>query len=554
VTKKRSAPRPSREPAPAAAQESSAAPVPELPVFRELSGARGVRAPLDTLLAGLSRVVPFERASFFFLRPGGGAGLQWAANFRRAPSDDEPEVGLSPRLVNWAMADARPKVAPPGSIGNDRRIYLFLPLWGLGEPLGLVIARTMLDAEGLDVAVESAVQGLAAWFGERVAYAVAYLGAEGERSALAGREAMASALLDSVSEGLVAVDEAGLVSFVNRNARIMLSLFDADYRGRDLVPLLPADVATAFAAVLAEARERGGAPARIVERSAGGADFPLEISATRVLPGKSGPAAGPAASTLLVLRNLSAGARLARLEEIDRLKTEFISTASHELRSPLATVREAVRLLSEGAAGKLSDEQRRLTDMVERNVDWLVRLINDLLDMSRLEAGRIHLDLAAVDLDGLAASVAGRFGVEAERRRLDLRVRLGAPGMRVRADPDRLEQILVNLLANAFKFTLQGFVQLATSTGPDWAEVAVSDSGVGIAADDLPLIFEKFEQVGRRQDLSRKGSGLGLAITRRLVELHGGTIRVASRPDEGSTFTVRLPLAPAAAPEGDGHG
>jgi signal transduction histidine kinase len=538
--KKRAFSRSRREPhpaAPGAKPPSSAA----LPVFRELSGARGVRAPLDTLLAGLVEVVPFERASFFFLPPGGAVQLQWAANFRRAGFGEEPVVGLSPRLVSWAMADSRPKVAPPGTIGGDRRTYLFLPLWGLGEPLGLVIMRTRLEAETLDVAATGAVQGLAAWFSERIAYALAYLGAEAERSALAGREALAAELLDSISEGLLAVDAAGRVRFVNRNARIMLSLFEADYRGRELLPLLPEDLARVLEALLAEARQQGGAPARIFERIAGGVSLPLELSATRVLAAAQPSASSASGSTLVVVRNLTAGARLARLEEIDRLKTEFISTVSHELKSPLATVREAVKLLTEGTAGELTAEQRKLGDIVERNVDWLVRLINDLLDMSRLEAGRINLDVSSVDLDGLVASVAGRFQVEAERKRLDLRVKMGSGGARVQADPDRLEQVLVNLLSNAFKFTLQGFVEIATSAGADWAELAVSDSGVGIAKEDLSLIFDKFEQVGRHRELSRKGTGLGLAISRKLVELHGGTIRVESQPEKGSTFTVRLP-------------
>jgi len=370
---------------------------------------------------------------------------------------------------------------------------------------------------------------------------VAYLGAEAERAVSVRHAALSDELLDAVAEGLLAVDRAGQVLFLNRNARIMLRLFEPDYRGRAILPLLSPEASRALAGMFEEVRVLGAAPARQVEWQSAAGPLPLEVSASRLL--STGALADPdlAGAHLVVIRNLAAGARLARLEEIDRLKSEFISTVSHELKSPLSTVREAVGLLSEGAAGKLSPEQDKLADMVKRNVDWLVRLINDLLDMSRLESGRVNLDKSELDLDGLIASVAARFQVEAARKRLELRVRPNCRGTTLLADRDRIEQVLVNLLANAFKFTPKGFVEVASAVAGEFVEVRVTDSGVGIAREDLPLIFDKFEQVGRRPELARKGTGLGLAISRKLVELHGGTIRVESQPEKGSTFTVRLP-------------
>jgi len=517
---------------------ASAGPAAVIPFFAHLSGARGVRAPLETFLASMAETVPYERASFFMLAAGGG--LEWCANFWRTQAGGEPAVGLSAKLVEWAMADPRPKAAPPGAMG-DRRVYLFVPLWGLEQPLGLVILRTLIEAESLGLATVHAAQGMAGWFGERIAYAVAYLAAEADRMRLARQAALTGQLLESVAEGLLAVDGGGRVLFMNRNAQLLLGLFEPDFRDRRLAEVVPEGLRGVLDEVLAEARAKGRSLARQIEWETAGAKLPLELAATAVPGAGELPAGDARPPVLVVVRNLAAGRRLERLEEIDRLKTEFISTVSHELKSPLHTVREAVSLLSEGAGGELPEGGRRLVHIVERNVDWLVRLIEELLDMSRLESGRIEISPAPLDIDGLTASVAGRFKVEAARKKLEFQVRLESGGALVSADSDRLEQVLVNLLSNAFKFTLEGFVEVATGADREEVRLSVSDSGVGIAPQDLALIFEAFEQVGRHPETGRKGTGLGLAISRRLVELHGGELSAESSPGEGSTFTVKLP-------------
>jgi len=516
-----------------------------MPFFRHLSGARGVRAPLETFLSTIAETVPYERASFFAL--GIDEEMQWCANFWRARTEGEPVVGLSTKFIDWAMSDPRPKVAPPGAMG-DRRVYLFVPLFGLDQPLGLVILRTLMEADGLGVATMNAAQGVASWFGERIAYAVTYLSAEADRMRLARQAVLTSRLLEAVAEGLLAVDGDGRLLFVNSNARLLLGLQDEAGAGDRLDGLLPEELQGVLAGVLCEAREKGHALAREFEWQVGAAQLPLEMGATAV-GGLDDPCiAGNEAPVLLVVRNLAAGRRLERLEEIDRLKTEFISTASHELKNPLHTVREAVKLLSEGAAGGLDEQQSKLLGIIDRNVDWLVRLIEDLLDMSRLESGRIELERAPLDVDGLCASVAGRFRIEADRKGVELRVVLDCGQARVDADCDRIEQVLVNLLSNAFKFTLEGFVELRTAADDEWVSVSVADSGVGISSEDLPLIFDRFEQVGKHREGRRKGTGLGLAISKRLVDLHDGELEVVSRCGEGSVFTVRLPRQ--ARPEG----
>ena len=215
---------------------------------------------------------------------------------------------------------------------------------------------------------------------------------------------------------------------------------------------------------------------------------------------------------------------------------------SHELRTPLNAIIGFSDVILGGMAGHVADNQRDFIGDIRESGRHLLSLINDILDLSKIEAGRMELDLSDVDLastiDNAIVLVRGR----ADRQGVALKTSIAADVARCQADERKLKQILLNLLTNAGKFTPSGgTVTLAARRAGALYEFAVRDTGVGIAADDIPKVFEEFRQVGN--DVARKaeGTGLGLSLTRRLVELHGGTIRVDSVPDEGSTFTFTLP-------------
>lgn len=233
------------------------------------------------------------------------------------------------------------------------------------------------------------------------------------------------------------------------------------------------------------------------------------------------------------------------LQKLDKLKSEFISTVSHELRTPLAIIRESVAQTLEGIHGPVSQEQTQTLNLALRSADRLTRLVTDLLDLSRIEFGKMKLKLEPLDLAVCVKETA--LGLTPNARKKQIEMLVDAPAsLQTYADRDKVEQILTNLIVNAIKFTDKGSVKLTlTSAGGD-ALIAVEDTGIGISGEDLHRVFAKFEQFSRERTGGEKGAGLGLAICKGLAEMHGGSIRVQSRLGEGSRFEVRLPLRGAA--------
>ncbi|MEW6336013.1 MAG: ATP-binding protein [Acidobacteriota bacterium] len=230
---------------------------------------------------------------------------------------------------------------------------------------------------------------------------------------------------------------------------------------------------------------------------------------------------------------------LDQLKELDRLKSKFFANVSHELRTPLTMILAPVDDL---LAAELVPEQRRTLEVVRKNADRLLRLIDDLLDLSRLDAGGLRLNVAEIDLSAIVAAVHENSQPAAHARGLTFTVDLGPAACRVWGDAHRLEIVLTNLVGNAIKFTQPGgSVRIAVVEGKSEVRVEVRDSGPGIPEAALPRVFDRFFQVGGQDRRREGGVGIGLALAKELVELHGGTLAASSRLGEGSTFTIALP-------------
>jgi signal transduction histidine kinase len=234
------------------------------------------------------------------------------------------------------------------------------------------------------------------------------------------------------------------------------------------------------------------------------------------------------------------------IQEANRLKTEFVSMVSHELRTPLTSIQGYAELLLEDE--RIAGEQRESLTIVKNSSDRLLGLINDLLDLSRMEAGRLDLHRTSLDLARLIPEVAGTLRplIEAKRQRLRLDLSEALPA--VWADADRVTQILTNLISNAHKYTLaEGSITVAARRDDGFVRVDVSDTGIGLSPEDQAQLFTRFFRAHDRSSQAAGGTGLGLVITRLLVELHGGRITVSSAPGQGSTFSFSLPALEASA-------
>ena len=326
-----------------------------------------------------------------------------------------------------------------------------------------------------------------------------------------------SVTLESLSDGVITLDESGTVT-------------DANPAARRLVPW--ADVGTPIRELLASMADRrsierllaGGEPR---ELHLGEGEATLAITASKLGAQEGG--------TVLSVRDISQRARL------ERMKDEFVLTASHELRSPLTSVQGFAELLMLERE-RLSPKQAETVEIILDNTRHLVRLLNDLLDLARSDAGRLTISPVPTEVEPLVSEAARsmRAQTEARGQQLALEVEAGLP--RVSVEPDRIRQVLVNLLANANEYCPEGAsIKVTAMRGADGVVIAVSDNGPGISAQQREHIFDRFVrgEAGLTQRVS--GSGLGLAISKSLVELHGGSLDLDSAPGRGSTFRIVLP-------------
>ena len=277
----------------------------------------------------------------------------------------------------------------------------------------------------------------------------------------------------------------------------------------------------------------------------------------RELTGLAHEAAITATYMELTHKNRSLEAAVTRLRDTDRIKSNFLATMSHELRTPLTSVIGYSEMLLEGLAGPISAEQREYLSTILGKADQLLQLITAVLDVSKLEAGPMSVDVSAVAVEEVVSSVVASFAAPCRKRRIELATAIGAQ-LRVSGDKRQIRQVLWNLVSNAVKFTPDGgrivvgvrmgpLVPEGVSTRPDnrlAAHLEVTDSGIGISREQLAHIFEPFFQVDSSSTREYGGSGLGLTLAKAYVEAHGGRMWVDSTPGRGSTFVASFPALP----------
>jgi PAS domain S-box-containing protein len=338
-------------------------------------------------------------------------------------------------------------------------------------------------------------------------------------------------ILESMGEGIFGIDGRGHISFVNPAAARLLDWEPAELLGRSACATLcvqdhdecPLDMVTKLGDIMTQSET--------VYARRGGASLPVEITAA--------PMQGRDArqGAVVVFRDITE--RLV----VDLMKQEFVSAVSHELRTPLTAIRGSLELLADGAAGELPEAAHQIVAMAERGSQRLTRLVNDIIDIERLEAGSFSVEPKPQPIEPLVQSTVRSLLALAEQGHVRLLV--GEAHGHALCDADRVVQALVNLVGNALKFTAPGGA-VRINAVPENHEVVLSvrDEGRGIPPEELDSIFERFHQVSSADAREKGGTGLGLTITKSIVERHGGRIWVDSEIGIGSTFWFTLPLVP----------
>jgi two-component system phosphate regulon sensor histidine kinase PhoR len=346
---------------------------------------------------------------------------------------------------------------------------------------------------------------------------------------LGQEQAKVRAILDGMVEGVVALDERQRILFLNPAVRTMFGVEAGPAEGR---PFLDVIRQKALLDVVDEVRMTGASSRRELE---------LGPPVNRVVAARGAALGSPPAATdvLLVLRDVT------ELRRLERIRSEFVANVSHELRTPLTCIRGYLEALLDGALDDPA-HARRFLETAGVHAERLGRLVDDLLELSNIESGRVTLAPTAVELADVAAGVATMFERQVTQKRQTIE-RTVPGGLAVRADRDRLVQILVNLVDNAVKFTpVGGRIRLAARPAADGRiEMQVADTGVGIPSTDLPRLTERFYRVDRTRSRELGGTGLGLAIVKHLVQAHDGELRIESQLGRGTTVSFTLPGAGA---------
>ncbi len=344
-------------------------------------------------------------------------------------------------------------------------------------------------------------------------------------------------LLDTIADGICATDGNGAVTTMNPAAARLLRVEAAEEAGHDLHTLLHGarpggmtDCAESCV-LLAGLKQHKSTGGEIAIWRRDRSSFPAEFSLTPILEN------GRYSGTVMSFRDITQ--RFA----LDKLKDEFVSTVSHELRTPLTSIRGALGLLSSGILGEVNEKAANLLRIALSNSDRLVRLINDILDLERIQSGREPLSFRPVALNDIVQQAMDGMAPVADAAEVQLIH--DANAIQLNADADRLLQVLTNLLSNAIKFSPRGAtVSVTLRAGSGAVVLSVIDQGRGIPADKLDTIFDRFQQVDASDSRQKGGSGLGLAICKTIVRQHGGKIWAERNAVRGSTFRVLLPFHP----------
>jgi len=375
-------------------------------------------------------------------------------------------------------------------------------------------------------------------------------------------------LLEAAPDAIVKVDPHGHIVLMNRATETLFGYTREELLGQPVEILVPATSRGAHIGQRTgywknpQTRPMGrGLTLSAVRKD--GTEFPVEISLSPV-------DAGGEMRVIAIIRDVTERRRIEQemramedrfnrelkdknaelerrnreVEEADRLKSEFLASMSHELRTPIHTIIGFSQLLMEEIQGPLNEKQQRFVNHIHHDSQHLLELINDILDLSKIESGSLELQRETFPALAEMRNILEGIQQTAESKSIDLK--LTAPEDYVlHADIRRFREVLLNLLSNALKFTPRGgsvAVSMSPASEPGFCRFAVRDTGVGIAPEQLDAIFDKFYQVGSTTKGVREGTGLGLAITKHIVELHGGQIRVDSSPGSGSCFSFTMPL------------
>lgn len=484
-----------------------------------------IEETLDQLEVLLDMVVDFDYAQIYLRDDFGTLHL----------SRNMTAEGMSPEwaYVQWAIDNQEVTVIPDDS-GSDTSILL-LPLVGNVQVVGVVALWVNQDSSEF-------TQGQFALFNILANEVASRIEAHFFRECLEESQERMVDLVESVPLGIMALSENRKVWLINGTMEVMLGIRRDDVIGREYEVVLPQEAARCIAQLL----EQPAGSERELHLDIAGEEGIFGMTITPMSSGRK----SARLSYVVVCRDLMLSREVSKLREVDALKNDFLSLVSHELRTPLTSILAYTEaLLMEGMV-EGEQERREYLSIIYSEGERLTRLINDVLDLTKMEAGKMEYIFTENNINDIVSSSVSCSSAAAEKKRHKVELRLCPDLPPVRCDSDRIMQVMLNLLSNAIKYTPAGgrivittkMVEADNPQSPPLVYVEVRDNGIGVAPENLNRVFSRFEQI-ESMEHHTDGTGLGMSICRMIVEQgHAGKIDLRSKLGEGSTFFFTLPV------------
>lgn len=535
-----------------------------LRIITELSSSLDMDIVLTRTLEQINKIVEAEQSTIMLSRSTDTFLLRRASYGYTSPTPAGGEVSqfsVNEGLAGWVIAN-RESALIPNLVHDERwvrssdtpemlsksihRSAIAVPLLMGEETLGalLLFHREIshFSADHLDL-VQATAKQIAVAINNAQLYGLIRDQAERLGGMLRNQQVEASrlrAILEAVADGVLVTEASGIISIFNASAAQILGLSNIQLVGKSL---------DNFIGLFGKAGQLWTDTIRAWSEDPGSADA-TDFFAEQITLDNGRVVAvslSPVSTRSEFLGTVSIFRDITHQVEVDRLKSEFVATVSHELRTPMTSIRGYTDILLMGAAGALNDQQKSFLNVVKSNTERLNILVNDLLDISRIEAGKVSLNMQSVPLLETVQKVTEAFTQRAIEEHKPMTFEIETPSFTpsVRGDVERIQQIFENLIENAYLYTPEnGKVNIRFMQSDDYVQTDVSDNGIGIAPEDQDRIFERFYRGEDPLVLASAGTGLGLPIVRYLIERHGGKLWMESEgiPGQGSTFSFTLPL------------
>ncbi|MBE9546021.1 MAG: PAS domain S-box protein [Proteobacteria bacterium] len=485
---------------------------------------------INTFLDLVNEIINYNSCILYLYH--GDSNSYRVSGLRGVSEKDLKSYELDYEIIDWVLKEGRwahiSSFKRPDQKNNS--FISILPLQGAKRDLGFLLIFSDPEKDVFTQANMKHLSFVASQTGIALENQDLY-------SKLSHSEEYIKNILESINNGIITMDTEDRITQINKNATAMLGLPSGDIIGVNYKDTLAKNLVKMIDNVKKRTIKDGFTLDTLFEYSPiKDLKIPLGINSSLLLDDE-----GNRIGIIIVLRDMSASKELERLRQLDEMKSEFVSNVSHELRSPLSVIKSYVETLLNRVDSGDYETRREFLTVVSDETDRLAALVNDLLDISRIESGRFEIELGPVRLSDSIQTVFRDLENISSKHQIVVDIPSDLPDLL--ADRDKMFQVFLNLIDNTVKFSPDGGkVAIKAEVKGKMIKCDISDQGIGIDSEDLPHIFEKFYRVDSSDSYEISGTGLGLSIVKHIVESHGGKISVRSKPGKGSTFTVLLPF------------